>query len=86
MDDADRTHVVVGASGGTGSALVRELVGRGRRVRAVNRSGRLAVPEGVEVVAGLDAGDSIVVSPLTGLADGVRVTVQNGPTRIGGAS
>jgi nucleoside-diphosphate-sugar epimerase len=56
VDDADRMHVVVGASGGTGSALVRELVGRGRRVRAVNRSGRLAVPEGVEVMAG-DATD-----------------------------
>jgi RND family efflux transporter MFP subunit len=42
--------------------------------------------EGVEVVAGLDAGESIVVSPLTGLADGVRVTVQNAPTRSGGAS
>jgi len=42
--------------------------------------------EGVEVVAGLDAGESIVVSPLTRLADGVRVTVGNVPTRTGGAS
>jgi RND family efflux transporter MFP subunit len=42
--------------------------------------------EGVEVVAGLDAGESIVVSPLTRLADGVRVTVGNVPTRSGGAS
>jgi multidrug efflux pump subunit AcrA (membrane-fusion protein) len=41
---------------------------------------------GVEVVAGLDAGESIVVSPLTRLADGVRVTVANVPTRTGGAS
>ncbi len=56
MNDADRVHVVVGASGGTGSALVRELVARGRRVRAVNRSGQLAVPDGVEVAAG-DATD-----------------------------
>jgi RND family efflux transporter MFP subunit len=43
-------------------------------------------PEGVEVVAGLDAGESIVVSPLTRLADGVRVTVGNVPTRTGGTS
>ena len=57
MSDADKVHVVVGASGGTGSALVRELLGRGRRVRAVNRSGRLEAPAGVEVVAG-DATDA----------------------------
>jgi nucleoside-diphosphate-sugar epimerase len=57
MTDADKVHVVVGASGGTGSALVRELVGRGRRVRAVNRSGRMAVPAGVEVMAA-DATDA----------------------------
>jgi len=42
--------------------------------------------KGVEVVAGLDAGESIVVSPLIHLADGVRVTVGNAPTRTGGAS
>ena len=55
--DADGLHVVVGASGGTGSALVRELVRRGRRVRAVNRSGRVSAPNGVEVAAG-DATDA----------------------------
>lgn len=49
-------HVVIGASGGTGSVIVRELHGSGRRVRAVNRSGRIAVPDGVEVV-GADATD-----------------------------
>jgi RND family efflux transporter MFP subunit len=42
--------------------------------------------EGVEVVAGLDAGESIVVSPLTRLVDGARVTVGNVPTRTGGTS
>jgi nucleoside-diphosphate-sugar epimerase len=51
MNDAQKIHVVVGASGGTGQALVRELVRRGRHVRAVNRSGRITVPDGVEVVA-----------------------------------
>ncbi len=57
MSDADGLHVVVGASGGTGSALVRELLRRGRRVRAVNRSGRIEVPAGVEVMAA-DATDA----------------------------
>jgi nucleoside-diphosphate-sugar epimerase len=49
---AANVHVVVGASGGTGSALVRALTRRGHRVRAVNRSGRMDVPAGVEAVAG----------------------------------
>src|SRR5215217_1495660 len=44
-------HVVVGASGATGGALVRELARRGRRVRAVNRAGDAAVPAGVERLA-----------------------------------
>ena len=57
MIDAEKVHVVVGASGGCGSALVRELVRRGRRIRAVNRSGQMAVPAGVEVAAG-DAADA----------------------------
>lgn len=56
-DDAGPLHVVVGASGGTGTALVRELLRRGRRVRAVNRSGRMSLPPGVEQVAG-DATDA----------------------------
>ncbi len=57
MPDADGVHVVVGATGGTGSALVRELVGRGRRVRAVSRRGWADAPAGVEAVAG-DATDA----------------------------
>ncbi len=56
MSDADGLHVVIGASGGTGTALVRELVERGRQVRAVNRTGHMPVPDGVEVVPG-DATD-----------------------------
>jgi nucleoside-diphosphate-sugar epimerase len=44
-------HVVVGASGGTGGALVRELARRGLPVRAVNRAGDAAVPDGVERLA-----------------------------------
>ncbi len=43
-------HVVLGAAGGTGSAVVRELAARGLRVRAVTRAGT-DVPEGVEQLA-----------------------------------
>ena len=42
--------------------------------------------DGVEVVAGLDAGESIVVSPLTRLVDGAHVKVGTGPTRTEGTS
>jgi RND family efflux transporter MFP subunit len=43
------------------------------------------VAEGVEVLAGLDAGESIVTSPLPSLRDGASVTVE-GPAGTGGAS
>ena len=42
--------------------------------------------EGVEVLAGLEAGESIVVAPLAGLADGASVRVGNAPARTGGTS
>jgi len=44
--DAGRLHVVLGAGGGTGGAIVRELVGQGRRVRAVTRRGNAAASYG----------------------------------------
>lgn len=44
-------HVVVGATGGTGTALVHELRRRGHRVRAVNRTGSGRFPTDVDVVA-----------------------------------
>jgi nucleoside-diphosphate-sugar epimerase len=44
-------HVVLGAGGGIGGALVRELVSRGHRVLAVNRRGDAQVPDGVERLA-----------------------------------
>lgn len=50
-------HVVVGATGGTGSALVRELLRRGHRVRAVSRRGGGPFPAEVETVAA-DATDT----------------------------
>jgi len=43
--------VVLGASGGIGSAVVRELAARGTSVRAVTRAGGADVPAGVEQVA-----------------------------------
>jgi nucleoside-diphosphate-sugar epimerase len=48
--------VVLGATGGAGGALVRELAGRGYRVRAVSRKPAAAWPEGVEQQAA-DAAD-----------------------------
>lgn len=48
-------HVVFG-TGATGLATIEILAERGTPVRAVNRSGRAEVPNGVEVVAG-DASD-----------------------------
>ena len=50
-------HVVVGATGGTGGSLVRQLVERGRRVRAVSRRGTGPDVAGVEQVAA-DATDA----------------------------
>jgi nucleoside-diphosphate-sugar epimerase len=44
-------HVVLGAAGGTGSAVVGELAARGLPVRAVTRGGTADVPDGVEQVA-----------------------------------
>jgi nucleoside-diphosphate-sugar epimerase len=44
-------HVVLGAGGGIGSAVVRELAGRGHRVRAVRRGPDHDVPAGVEVLS-----------------------------------
>jgi nucleoside-diphosphate-sugar epimerase len=46
-----RLHVVVGASGATGAAIVRELASRGHRVRAVSRRGKGDAPAGVERLA-----------------------------------
>lgn len=40
-------HVVLGASGGIGGAVVRELVARGLEACAVSRGGDAAVPDGV---------------------------------------
>ncbi len=41
-------HVVLGATGGAGSAVVRELAGQGRRVRAVSHRKRADALPGVD--------------------------------------
>ena len=56
MNGADQLHVVLGATGGAGGALVSELAGRGHRVRAVSRKPTADLPEGVEQLAA-DAAD-----------------------------
>jgi nucleoside-diphosphate-sugar epimerase len=56
MNVHDQLHVVLGATGGAGGALVRELAGRGQRVRAVSRKPAADLPEGVEPLAA-DAAD-----------------------------
>ena len=55
MSDNEELHLVFG-TGPVGLAVMDELVGKGKRVRMVNRSGRASVPEGVEVIGG-DAAD-----------------------------
>ena len=61
--------------------VVRDGVAALRLVRVGTSS-----PQGVEVLAGLEAGESIVVSPLAGLADGASVKVGTEPARTGGTS
>jgi len=56
MSEKQELHVVFGASGGIGRAVAQELLRRGKRVRAVNRSGTGDLPQGVEL-ARADATD-----------------------------
>jgi nucleoside-diphosphate-sugar epimerase len=56
MNENGNLHVVFGASGGAGGAIVRELVARGKRVRTVTRSGGGDLLPGVEAVRA-DAAD-----------------------------
>jgi nucleoside-diphosphate-sugar epimerase len=57
MNTENGLHVVLGATGGIGSALVEELLDRGHRVRAVSRSGRARTgAEGFEADVSNSAG------------------------------
>lgn len=52
MTQSSALHVVLGGAGGVGHALVRLLSAQGKRVRAVNRSGRIdGVGPNVELMA-----------------------------------
>lgn len=62
-------HVVLGATGGTGSALVEALAQRGHRVRAVSRRGDAAAPAGVQRIAA----DITHADDLRGALDGATV-------------
>lgn len=62
-------HVVFG-TGPIGRALVDELIGQGREVRVVNRSGNRNVAAAVEVVAG-DASDAAFATTATAGASAV---------------
>jgi nucleoside-diphosphate-sugar epimerase len=55
MTDNVELHVIFG-TGAVGMSMIDALVGKGKRVRMVNRSGRASVPEGVDIVGG-DATD-----------------------------
>lgn len=65
----DGLHVVLGATGGAGSAVVRELAVRGRRARAVSRSGRGDAVPGVEHISA----DAAVPGSLRAACDGAAV-------------
>lgn len=56
MNAAQELQVIFG-TGPAGSTLARQLSEQGKRVRCINRSGKAALPEPIEVVAGdlLDA-------------------------------
>ena len=62
-------HVVLGASGGAGNAIARALHDEGLAVRAVNRSGQVDLPSGIERVAA-DVTDE---TSLTAAVDGADV-------------
>ena len=72
-------HVVFG-TGPLGRAVIRELVAQGKRVRVVNRSGKMSdTPTGVEIVAG-DATDPANVRKLSKDATVVYHCAQPGYT------
>lgn len=68
MSTQHRLHVIIGATGGTGGAILRQLVARGERVRAVARSPLTNAPAGVEAVRG-DASNAAVMREVCQGAD-----------------
>jgi len=51
MNNGSEQHLVFG-TGPLGLSVMRALVQAGKRVKVINRSGRAAVPQGVEIVKG----------------------------------
>jgi nucleoside-diphosphate-sugar epimerase len=68
MVNTNELHVVIG-TGPLGQAVIRELLARGKRVRAVNRSGQADLPDAVEIVTG-DATDP---ASMTAVCEGASV-------------
>jgi nucleoside-diphosphate-sugar epimerase len=71
----DKRHVVLGASGGAGSAIVTALTDGDHTVRAVNRSGNARVPNGVEII-GADITDDAGAATAVAGADVVYMAAQ----------
>lgn len=70
MSSDARLHVVLGGSGGVGSAVVRELVARGERVRSVNRTGKVPyLPPGVDI----RVGEAVVIESLRAACEGASM-------------
>ncbi|MGI9577642.1 MAG: NAD-dependent epimerase/dehydratase family protein [Microthrixaceae bacterium] len=65
-------HVVFGASGGIGNAVIRALASRGFEVRGVNRTGKALVPSGVDV----EAGDAARIDDVRRVLQGAGVVYQ----------
>ncbi len=61
-------HVVLGAGGGAGNAIARALHSEGMRVRSVNRSGVVDLPDGIERVAADITTESGVAAAVDGAA------------------
>ncbi|MCH8814625.1 MAG: NAD-dependent epimerase/dehydratase family protein [Chloroflexi bacterium] len=69
MANSEQLHVVFGASGALGNAVVRELVAQSMRVRGVTRSGNADVPNGVEMIAA----DALLPERVRAACDGASV-------------
>ncbi len=70
MSSEPELHVVLGGSGGVGSAVVRELVAQGLQVRSVNRTGSVPyLPDSVDV----RVGEAVVIESLRAACEGASI-------------
>ncbi|MEU7145891.1 NmrA family NAD(P)-binding protein [Nocardia sp. NPDC046473] len=79
------TTLVTGATGNTGRHVVRELMRRGERVRALTRNPAAAVglfPPGVELVAGTHTAPETLDPALEGVSR-LHITVTSGLAEVG---